>query len=218
MTRQPLSRRDFLKLSGLALGASALACSGLGYLANQTPAFETIDATFGKDNPMNQRILVTYATKVGSTVEVAAAIAETLAGRGYSADVRPVKEKPALDGYTAVVMGSAIRIGSWLPEALAFVRQNQSQLNRLPVALFTVHMLNTGDDETSRAARQAYTAPVRQILPKADEVFFAGKMDYSTLSFIDRVLAQAVEKQTNTPPGDFRDWGEIRNWAQTIKL
>lgn len=218
MTRQPLSRRDFLKLSGLALGASAVACSGLGVLASQTPAFETIDTTFGKEHPMNQRILVTYATKVGSTVEVAAAIGETLAGRGYSVDVRPVKEKPALDGYTAVVMGSAIRIGSWLPEAVNFIRQNQARLSKLPVALFTVHLLNRGEDEASRAARAAYTAPVRALLPNAPETFFAGKMDYNTLSFFDRVLAKAVEQQTNTPPGDFRDWDAIRAWAQTVEL
>ena len=43
---------------------------------------------------MNNRILVTYATRAGSTAEVAAAIAETLAARGYAVDVKPVKEKP----------------------------------------------------------------------------------------------------------------------------
>lgn len=218
MNRKPLSRRDFLKLTGLTLGASALACSGLGYLATLPPAFETIDATFGKDNPMNQRILVTYATKAGSTAEMAAAIGETLAGRGFSVDARLIKEKPALDGYTAVVLGSAIRMGSWLPEAVDFIRRNQAQLNRLPVALFTAHMLNRGEDEASRAARQAYTAPLRVLLPNASETFFAGKIDYNTLSFIDRVLAKAVEKQTNTPPGDFRDWDQIHAWAQAIEL
>jgi hypothetical protein len=31
MTPKQLSRRDFLKLSGLALGGAALTCSGLGY-------------------------------------------------------------------------------------------------------------------------------------------------------------------------------------------
>lgn len=218
MTRKPLSRRDFLLRSSLALGAVVLTCSSLGYLATLPPAFETIDTTFGKDQKMNQRILVTYATKAGSTVEVAAAIGETLTARGFSVDVRPVKEKPSLDGYSAVVMGSAIRIGGWLPEALDFIRKNQARLNQLPVALYTVHMLNCGEDEASRAARTAYTAPVRALLPNAPEAFFAGKMDYSTLSFVDRLLAKAVEKQTNNPPGDFRDWTKIRAWAQTMAL
>ena len=66
---------------------------------------------------MNDRILVTYATRAGSTAEVAAACAETLAARGYAVDVKPVKEKTQLTGYSAVVLGSAIRMGDWLPEA-----------------------------------------------------------------------------------------------------
>jgi menaquinone-dependent protoporphyrinogen IX oxidase len=76
-------------------------------------------------------------------------------------------------------------------------------------------MLNAGDDETSRAARQAYTAPVRELLPSVDEVFFKGKLDYKTLSFLDRLIAKAVETPDN-PPGDFRDWNQIRDWSQSI--
>lgn len=58
---------------------------------------------------MNQRILVTYATRAGSTAEVAAAIGESLAARGYAVEVKSVKEKPGVAGYSAVVLGSAIR-------------------------------------------------------------------------------------------------------------
>lgn len=66
---------------------------------------------------MNKRILVTYATHTGSTVDVAAAIGETLGARGFAVDVRPVKENPSVDGYQAVVMGSAVNGAKWLPEA-----------------------------------------------------------------------------------------------------
>lgn len=165
---------------------------------------------------MSARVLVTYATRAGCTGEVAAAIGEVLGWRGFAVDVRPVKDAPSVDGYQAVVVGSAIRMGSWLPEAVKFVKRNRARLSRAPAALFTVHILNTGDDETSRQARQAYTAPVRQILPACGEVFFAGKMDYARLSFFDRLIARAVEKSTNLKEGDFRDWDKIRGWAQTI--
>jgi menaquinone-dependent protoporphyrinogen oxidase len=114
-------------------------------------------------------------------------------------------------------MGSAIRMGAWLPEALDFIRKNQAALNRLPTSIFTVHMLNAGDDEASRAARRAYTAPVRELLPSADEVFFKGKLDYKTLSLLDRLIAKAVENPEN-PPGDFRDWEAIKGWAESLNL
>jgi menaquinone-dependent protoporphyrinogen oxidase len=165
---------------------------------------------------MPNRILVTYATRAGSTVEVAAAIGEALSADDFSVTVKPVKEKPSLQGYQAVVIGSAIRMGGWLPEAVNFIKDNRSQLSRIPTAFFTVHMLNRGEDEASRRARLAYTAPVRQILTPIDEVFFSGKMDYSRLSFLDRTIAKAVEKQTDSRSGDFRDWEKIRAWAQAL--
>lgn len=121
-----------------------------------------------------------------------------------------------MDGYQAVVIGSAIRMGNWLPEAVNFVKDNRAQLSRKPTAFFTVHMLNRGADEASRQARQAYTAAVRQILTPVDEVFFLGKMDYNRLSFLDRTIAKAVEKQTNSRAGDFRDWEKTRSWAQGL--
>jgi len=217
MTPQKFSRRDFLKTAGVALGASALTCSGLGYLATLPPEFEMIDTTLGEQNTMNKKILITYATKAGSTVEIAAVIGESLSKRGFQVDVKPVSENPALVGYQAVLMGSAIRMGSWLPEAVDFVRQHQAALQQIPSSIFTVHMLNAGDDETSRTARQAYTASVRELLPSVDEVFFKGKLDPKTLSFFDRLIAKAVETPDN-PPGDFRDWDKIRNWAQAVTI
>jgi len=217
MTQRKLSRRDFLKTAGITLGASALACSGLGYLATMPPEFELIDSSFGEQDTMDKKILITYATKAGSTVEIAAVIGETLSKRGFQVDVKPVSENPTLDGYQAVLMGSAIRMGSWLPEAVEFVRKNQAALQQLPTSIFTVHMLNAGDDETSHAARQAYTAPVRELLPNVGEVFFKGKLDPKTLSFFDRLIAKAVETPDN-PPGDFRDWDAIRGWTENVNL
>jgi len=167
---------------------------------------------------MNKRILITYATRAGSTIEVAAAIGEVLRSRGFEVDIKPVKENPCVESYQAVIMGSAIRMSNWLPEAVEFIKNNRWQLRQIPTAFFTVHMLNRDDSETSRQARQAYTASVRQMLKPVDEVFFEGSMDYSKLKFLDRTIAQAVEKQTNAKEGDFRDWTRIRAWAQILSF
>ena len=161
---------------------------------------------------MKLRVLVTYATKAGSTVAVADAIGAVLAARSFEVTVKPVKDKPSLDVYQAVVIGSAIRMGRWLPEAVAFARDNQARLSQLPTAIFTVHMLNTGDDAASRAARQAYTAPVRKFLTPQAEAFFTGKLETARLGFLDRMLAKAA----HAGEGDQRDWGQVRGWAETI--
>ncbi|NCC36842.1 MAG: flavodoxin, partial [Chloroflexia bacterium] len=41
---------------------------------------------------MTQKVLVTYATRAGSTAEIAVAMAQTLTTRGYNVEVKPVKQ------------------------------------------------------------------------------------------------------------------------------
>lgn len=161
---------------------------------------------------MTKRILITYATRAGSTVGVADAIRGELRRRGLNVDIQPVTARPALDQYEAVILGSAIRMANWLPEMVEFIKTNQAVLRSRPVALFTVHILNTGMDETSRAARLAYLNTVRPLLNPVDEVFFAGRIDLETLSFADRLMAKMVK----SPIGDSRAWDEIRTWSSAI--
>lgn len=205
---EKISRRKFLKIAGLTLGATTLTCSGVGFAATRTPEIETPASSYGKESAMNDRILVTYATRAGSTAEIADAIGESLGERGYAVDVKPVKETPDLAGYQIVLMGSAVRMGRWLPEAIEFIEANQATLNQMPVGLFTVHMQNTGDDEESRAARESYLDAVRPLMGDVEAVYFESRMDFSRLSFLDRLIAKAVGA-TET---DNRDWDKIRAW------
>ena len=188
-----LSRRDFIKVSGVLMAASSVACCGLGALASRSPKVETPELNYGKESNMSNRILVTYATKAGSTAEIAAKIGEHLSARGFSLDVINVKSKPDPKDYQAVILGSCIRMGGWLPEMMAYIQANQFALNATQVALFTVHMLNAGEDETSKAARKAYMDKVRVLLPGTEEVYFLGAMDYSKLSMLDRFISKMVK-------------------------
>lgn len=161
---------------------------------------------------MTKRILITYATRAGSTIGVADAIGAELRRLGLDVDIQPVTANPTLGAYDAVLLGSAIRMANWLPEMVEFIKTNQPALQSRPVALFTVHILNTGADETSRAARLAYLNTVRPLLKPVDEVFFAGRVDLKTLSFVDRLMVKMVK----SPIGDFRDWDGIRAWSSAI--
>jgi menaquinone-dependent protoporphyrinogen oxidase len=155
---------------------------------------------------MNPRVLVAYATRCGSTLEVAQALAQDLRGRGYVADLRAAEKVSGLSGYEAVVLGSAV------PEAVEFVRRRQEELKRLPTAFFTVHGQNLGADEVSRKNRLAYIDSVRAMVRPGVEAFFAGKLDSSRLSFGARMLCKLM-KATNQ---DLRDWGAIHAWAQGV--
>jgi menaquinone-dependent protoporphyrinogen oxidase len=215
----PLSpRRKFLTVAGASLGAMTLLCSGLGYHASRFPEREaakidTPEFSFGKKDAMSTRVLVAYATRLGSTVGVASAIGEALGARGFAVEVKPIRENPSLDGFSSVIIGSAVNGGQWLPEAIEFVRKNQSTLNQVPVALFCVHIMNLGDDEKSRTKRLAYLDAVRALVKPVAEAFFAGASPVMK----QNVLAKWVYRTFKIgPDGDCRDWGKIREWGESV--
>lgn len=222
-----ITRRDFLMAAGVTLSAGALVagCRGAGSggagptppppAAEPAPA-ETPHFHYGDDQTMNKRILVTYATRTGSTVGVAAAIGETLSARGFAVDVRPSRENPSPEGYQAIITGSAINGAQWLPEAVEYVQKHRQALSRVPVALFSVHIMNLGDDEQSRQNRLAYLDAVRPLLKPTDAAFFAGLgSDPAKMSWFER---WAYRKFKVGPEGDCRDWNRIRGWAESIQV
>lgn len=161
---------------------------------------------------MSNRILVAYASKSGTTVDVAQAIGKSLSDKGATVDVKPAKTVTSLEEYHAVVIGSGIRMGQWLPDAIEFVKTHQAKLSQLPLAYFTVHLLHLDDSEESRSIRATYTEPVRKILTPSTEVFFAGRLVYSKLSLVELMLSKAMKAQEQ----DLRDWEKIHAWAEGL--
>ena len=214
MKTKKITRRDFLKITGLTLGGSILTCLGLNSLASrsledETAKLETTEFAFGEKN--DKSLLIAYATYAGSTMEVASAIGEELGARGYRVDVKPITKTLQVDGYQAVIIGSAVQYGEWLPEAVDFVKTNQQSLEKARVALFSVHIQNLEDDPTSRAARLAYLDGVRPFVQAEAEVFFAGRFDKRGAALLlPKLIAWTM------PDMDLRDWTKIRAWAQTI--
>ena len=216
MENRKISRRTFLKVSGLALGGSVLACFGLNSLASRAlemdgGEMETNEYHFGGENPADNSLLVGYATYAGSTMEVAAAIGEELSQRGFRVDVKPISDSLQLDGYQAVILGSAVQYGAWLPSALKFVQSNQKNLENKRLALFCVHIQNLEDDPESTAARLAYLDTIRSLVHPEAEAFFAGRFDRRGAALLlPKWVAWLM------PVMEKRDWSEIRAWGQSV--
>jgi menaquinone-dependent protoporphyrinogen oxidase len=161
---------------------------------------------------VKRKVLVAYATRAGSTGEVAQAIGERLRAAGMQADVRPVERGLPLEGYDAVVLGSPIRYSAWLPEMTEFIAGHRDALARVPLAIFTLHMQALGNDAASRKIRVRYAQPVRSLVNPRDEAYFAGNVDPATLSFFERLAVKMVK----SPVGDKRDWAAVRAWADGL--
>lgn len=203
------TRRSFLKRAGCVVGGIALAGVGAGTLGSRRPRVELASNSFAGAAATAPRVLVTYATRCGSTGEIAEEIGRALASKGVAVDVLPLGSVRGPEKYAAVVVGSAIRFGQWLPEATQFLKTNQAALAQVPAAIFTAHLFAIDDSEESRQHREAYTAPLKGLISPKATAFFAGKMDLSRLSYIERLMTKAVK----APEVDKRDWAAIGKWA-----
>ena len=169
---------------------------------------------------MLNKILVAYASQAGSTKSVAEAIGQTLAQSGAAVDVRPMKDVKDLEPYRAVVAGSAIHGGKWLPVAMQFMRSQRASLTHKPLAVFLVCItLALPNADKYRPGVADWLAPVRAIARPVSEGCFAGALDFNKvpLSFNSLLLRVAVAIGA-LPRGDYRDWDAVRAWASSLAV
>jgi menaquinone-dependent protoporphyrinogen oxidase len=97
--------------AGITLATIGDTCSEAGCFATCVPEGETLEYIFEMDSTMTSRILVTYASRAGSTAEIATAIGETFRERNFNVDIRSVRDPPS-NNQTVVIIGSVVRMGS----------------------------------------------------------------------------------------------------------
>jgi len=167
---------------------------------------------------MSQKILITYASRTGSTKGVAEVIAKTLTETGVSVDLLPMTDVKDLTAYRAVVAGSAIQNRQWLPEAMQFLQNHHSTLAQKRVATFTLCMtLAMKNGEKYRSDIMNWLAPVRRIAHPVSEGLFAGVLDISKIpSVSDRLKFRLSVLFGVWSEGDHRDWDAIHAWAQGL--
>lgn len=166
------------------------------------------------ENEMSTQVLVTYATKYGATAEIAEKIGQTLRQAGFHTDVLPADQVNDLSSYQAVVVGSAVYVGKWRKEAVAFLEDNEQALAERPVWLFSSGPTGEGDaEELLKGWRlpEAQQALVERIHPRNIAVFH-GELNGQKLNLLEKW----VIKNVKAPLGDFRDWDSITSWATEI--
>jgi menaquinone-dependent protoporphyrinogen oxidase len=161
------------------------------------------------------RILVAYATKSGSTAEVADAIAGVLREMGWAVDVADVAQVQDLTPYGAVVLGAATRMGRLLPAAIRFAERNRTALADKTTAYFALGATMKEDTPENRRLAAATLQPLVQIKEPVSLGLFAGKVDPARLEIPWRWMVKSA-KEGPMAAGDFRRWDEIRAWARSL--
>ncbi len=156
------------------------------------------------------RVLVAYASKHGSTTEIAQAITEELTRQGIDADCRRADEVKRLDGYDAVVLGSAVYMKRWQPDARKLLRKHADELAKRPFWIFSSGPF--GEQPDLSWSEPPHVVAKAEQLGVRDHVIFGGRLPVEPSGFMERALVR------DTPPeyADRRDWNDIRAWATGI--
>ena len=164
---------------------------------------------------MDGSILVTYASKYGATKEIAERIGAVLHRAGLQVDVLPVNGVQDIHPYQSVILGSAVYIGKWQKEAVAFLQTCEKALADRPVWLFSSGPTGEGDPVKLLEGWRLPVGlqPIADRIRPRDIAVFHGYIDPEKVNFIEKWAVKSLVKK---PFGDFRDWNVITSWATSI--
>jgi len=156
------------------------------------------------------RVLVAVASRHGGTQEIGEVIADVLRGAGHDVDEIDPGDVDLIDPYDAVVLGSAVYNGRWLPEARELAQRAATPLSRRPVWL-----LSSGLAATLPASVATSSTEMRDLgerIAARGHRKFAGRLNRSALSFAERTIIAAARGRD----GDYRDLDAVRDWGGSI--
>jgi menaquinone-dependent protoporphyrinogen oxidase len=161
--------------------------------------------------PPKAEVLVAYGSKHGATAEIAQRIGDVLRADGLAVDVRPAEQVGRLDGYRAVVLGSAVYALRWRREARRLLRLLRHPEPGQEVWLFSSGPLDGDPHEpeklVSKRIREAAERPGVH-----EHRIFAGRYPTEPSNFVERSML----KNAPADRRDFRDWAQIEGWAHGI--
>jgi len=148
-------------------------------------------------------VLIAYASKHGSTEGIAVAIADALTARGLQAECIEATRVHSLEPYDAVILGSAVYMRRWRPEARRFLRRHAHALAARPFWVFS-----SGPVGDPAHDNPAWSEP--RTIGKALDL---GAREHKVFGGVARgALARNLPAQWL----DRRDWDEIHAWAESI--
>ncbi len=154
------------------------------------------------------RVLVTYGSKLGSTVDIAETIAQQLNHDGIDTSVAPAREFVDPASFDAVVIGGALYAGRWVKESRRYIKRYGEDLRSKPVWLFSSGPLDGSAAEQEIPPTWHVKAAMKESGARGHATF-GGRLD----SDAKGLMAGGMAK---TNAGDWRDPGQITEWAAAI--
>lgn len=170
------------------------------------------------------RILILYSSTDGQTRKISHRLQQVIEHQGHQATVAPVQDEPGLDlqSFDKIVIGASIRYGRHSPQVVEFINRNEELLVSKPNAFFSVNVVARKPDKSRPDANPYLQKFLRRISWKPKELaVFAGKIDYPSYRFFDRLMIRLIMWMTKGPTApdtvvEFTDWHQVEDFGRLI--
>lgn len=156
--------------------------------------------------------LVAYASKRGSTAEIAETVAATLRRAGLEVDLKSAEEVQGLEPYGAVVLGSAVYMKRWRGDARHFLKQHRKALRQMPLWVFSSGPVGDPANDNPEWMEPPKLAEKVEEMGARGHVVFGGSLPLQPRGMMERAMVEGTPKQYR----DRRDWSQIRSWAEQV--
>jgi menaquinone-dependent protoporphyrinogen oxidase len=169
-------------------------------------------------------VLLTYSTTDGHTGRICERLRQVIEQRGHRVSVVLLAQADALDlaAFDCVVIGASIRYGKHQPQVAQFIARHQALLERKANAFFTVNIVARKPNKNRPENNPYLLKFLRQISWKPRLLgVFAGKLDYPSYRFVDRMMIRFIMLITNGPTDpttvvEFTDWSEVEAFGLRV--
>jgi len=157
-------------------------------------------------------VLVTYASKRGSTAEIAGTIAATLRRAGLGVECEPAQAVRALEPYDAVVLGSAVYMKRWQGDARHFLKKHRKALRQMPFWVFSSGPVgDPAKDNLDWVEPPKFAAKIEEMGARGHAVF-GGRAPAEPRGMMEKAMVNGIPAEYR----DRRDWNQIRAWAEGV--
>ena len=150
------------------------------------------------------KVLIAYGTRYGSTEEISQNIAKILEEKGIGSDIinlKKIKQKqwPLPEDYKGVLVGSSIKIFRWMKEPTKFLKKNKDKFKELNIPLGLFISCGTAITDPEKAKKDYLEKKMEDIGVKTDLYdTFGAIYDFSETSrfgrFAKSILLDSAEE------------------------
>ena len=169
------------------------------------------------------KVLIVYSTTDGQTKKICEKIIKT-GKKKQCIDMLSIDDASDLSigEYRKIIIGASIRYGKHNPLVYEFIKSNKAELEKKSTAFFTVNVV-ARKKEKNQPDTNPYMKKFLELSGwRPDKLaVFAGRIDYPSYRFIDRLIIRFIMLITKGPTDtsqtyEFTDWKKVANFAKEV--